>query len=188
MEKKIKAAGQMVIVVDNKDKFLARYVPRHRAHKGEGVHHRAFVCFLINKKGEILLQKRKHWLWDNLWDVSAISHPLHLGDHDESYEEAASRALRKEMGIAEVATKKVGGFNYFRKHEVDGGCENEYCAIMYGRYDGKVKPDKEDVYEYKRMGFDEFMRNTKQNPIIYTPWAILMVKTLEKEGIIDHSL
>ena len=187
MKKQVRAKAQQVIVVDDNDNFLGRYAPRHKAHTGQGIHHRAFVCFLINKKGEILLQKRKHWLWDNLWDVSAISHPLHLEDHDESYEEATLRALKKEMGVDGVAVKKLGGFNYFRKHDIDDGCENEYCAIMYGGYDGKVKSDSEDVYEHKWMDLDEFMRDTKQNPKIYTPWAILMTNTLQKEGVNNHS-
>ena len=182
MEKQVKASGQSVLAVDENDNFLGRYIPRHRAHMREGIHHRAFVCFLINKKGEILLQKRRHWLWDNLWDVSAISHPLHLEDHDESYEEGASRALKKEMGVGQVALEKLGGFNYFRKHPQGQMSENEYCAIMFGKYDGKVKPDKEDVYEYKWMDFGQFVKETNLNPKAYTPWVVLMVKTLEKDG------
>ncbi len=182
MSKKDKAIDQMVILVDDNDKFLGKYSHRHPAHTGQGSHHRAFVCFLIDKEGRILLQKRKHWLWDNLWDVSAISHPLHLPDHDESYEEAAVRALKKEMGIEGVKTEKIGGFNYYEKHPEDEGCENEYCAIMTGRYDGLVTPDPDDVYEYKWMKFDEFVADVKTNPVLYTPWVCLMTKTLEKEG------
>ncbi len=189
MKKRDQASSQKVLLVDSNDKFLSKYVARHEAHTGEGIHHRAFVCFLLNKKGEILLQKRKHWLWDGLWDLSAISHVLHLDGHDESYEEATARALKKEMGIEGVETKKLGGFNYFAKHEKDEGlprhrrgCEDEYCAIMFGRYDGPVEPNDEDIYEYKWTKFTEFIKETKNHPEKYTPWAVLTVENLKKIG------
>lgn len=187
MDKKQKLQEQQVIVVDELNNPTGQYAPRHKAHTGDGIHHRAFVCYLLNHKGEILLQKRKHWLWDGLWDVTAVSHPLHLPDHDETYDEATARALKKEMGIENVKVKKVGGFNYFTKHEKDNGCENEYCAIMTGGYNGKVNPDPEDVYEYKWTPWQDFVNDVKNNPKTYTPWAILVVKTLENEPIISST-
>lgn len=186
MIKRKKAANQMVILVDENDNFLGKYAPRHEAHIGKGLHHRAFVCFVLNGKGEILLQKRRHWLWDGLWDLSAVSHPLFIEGREESYQEAASRALKKEMGIERVKVGKIGGFNYYAKHDKDDGCENEYCAILFGRYDGSVAPDKEDVYEHKWMDFQEFVKDIKKQPQIYTPWAILTGETLEIRGRLEE--
>lgn len=180
--KKNQNSEQMMIVVDKNDRFLEQYVLRSKAHTGLGIRHRAFVCFLLNSENRILLQKRKHWLWDNLWDLSAISHTLHLSDHDESYDEGMARALKKEMGIEKVTTKKIGGFNYYAKHEKDDGCENEYCAIMFGKYDGLVKPNRKEVYEYKWVNFGKFIKDVKINPDLYTPWAKLTIETLENEG------
>lgn len=187
MVKKQKLANQTVILVDENDNFLG-YAPRHKAHEGKGLRHRAFVCFVINKKGEVLLQRRKHWLWDNFWDVSAISHPLHLNGRDETYEEAASRALKHEMGIEGVAPKKVGAFTYFISHDKDNGCENEYCAILFGNYDGEVKPDEEDAYGYRWIKFSEFVEDVEHNEHLYTPWVKLMLETLEKENNISNFL
>jgi len=172
----------MVILVNDKDCALGRYAPRHAAHTGQGLHHRAFVCLLFNRRGELLLQKRRHWLWDNLWDFSAVSHPLHVGGRDETYQEAAARALWKEMGIAEVTVRKVGGFNYFARHTKDDGCENEYCAILVGEYEGPVRPDPEDVYETNWKKFQAVLEEVRQHPAAYTPWVSEAVKTLEQEG------
>lgn len=178
MEKKHRKTNQVVMLVDENDNLLG-YSPRHKAHTGKGLHHRAFVCFLVGKGGKILLQKRKHWLWDGLWDLTAVSHPLHIDGHDESYQEAASRALKGEMGIEGVMVEKIGGFNYYAKHEKDDGCENEYCAVLFGRYDGPIRPDEEDVYEYKWMDFEEFIEDVKKQPQIYTTWAILTIEMPE---------
>ncbi|MBI2007185.1 MAG: NUDIX domain-containing protein [Candidatus Blackburnbacteria bacterium] len=183
MRKKHKAKDQLVILVDENDNSLGVYAPRHKAHTGKGLRHRAFVCFVLDKDGRILLQKRKHWLWDGLWDLSAVSHPLFIDGQEESYQEGASRALKKEMGVGGVVLEKIGGFSYYAKHEKDSGCENEYCAILYGRYDGTVKGDKEDIYEYKWTPFEEFIKDTKDNPQFYTPWAVLTAKALRRSKI-----
>lgn len=175
MDKKGRASTQIVILVDKNDQPTGEYAPRHKAHTENGLHHRAFVCTLFNEKGEILLQKRKHWLWDNLWDLSVISHPLHLEDHNETYEEATKRALKKELGIENVPVQKTGAFNYFTKHEKDDGCENEYCVVLVGKFNGQPTPDPEDIYETKWVNFTEFVNDVKKNPKNYTPWANLTI-------------
>lgn len=167
---------QILLLVDDKDIFNGKYAEKEQCHFGNGLHHRAFVVLLQNKKGEVLLQKRKHALWNGYWDLTAISHVLHLSDHDESYEEAALRSLKREMGIAKVDLKKVGAFNYFVQEKKY--CENEYCAILIGNYDGKVIINTDVVYEYVWMDRDAFIADVIQNPKKYTPWTKLTVAKL----------
>ncbi len=168
---------QMLILVDEKDTLLG-YEKRIICHTGNGVHHRAFVVLLENSKGEVLLQKRKHKLWDNFWDTTAISHPLHLNTGDETYEEAGMRALKIEMGIDPVSLTNIGGFNYF----VTEGkyCENEYCAILTGNYEGNVEINPGAVYEFKWIPKSEFISKAKNDDSTYTPWAILTGKFLDE--------
>lgn len=167
---------QFLLLVDDQDNFEGKYAKKEKCHFGNGLHHRAFVVLLQNKKGEVLLQKRKHKLWDGYWDLTAISHVLHLPDHDESYEEAANRSLKREMGISQVSLQKVGAFNYFVKEGKH--CENEYCAILTGTYDGKVLANKDVVYEYAWMDRDAFIADVINNPKKYTPWTIRTVAKL----------
>lgn len=190
---------QILILVDEDDNFLG-YASREECHIGEGKRHRAFVTLLFDDQNRVTLQKRKHKLFDNLWDLTAISHPLHLADRDESYQEksgavnecfqknlhlanrdesyqeASDRALKREMGIGHVLVKKVGAFNYFAKDGAD--CENEYCTILVGKYDGDYQPNKDEVYEVKQMAFNQFVADVEANPSQYTPWAVLAVKEL----------
>jgi isopentenyl-diphosphate delta-isomerase type 1 len=168
--------NQMLLLVDDTDRFSGDYATRKKCHTGKGLHHRAFVVLLENKKGEVLLQKRKHKLWDNYWDTTAISHVLHLKDHDETYTDAALRAMKSEMGIAKMSLEKIGGFNYFAKHGKN--CENEYCTILIGNYNGKVKADSRAVYEYQWMKKKEFIQHCLDENNVYTPWAILTGKFL----------
>ena len=172
---------QLLILVDENDNPTGKYVDKGECHFGEGLHHRAFVVLLENNKGEVLLQLRRHVRWDKFWDVTAISHVLHLQDafgkdRDETYVQAAKRSLKDEMGVREVVLTKVGAFNYFAKYH--GHCENEYCAVMVGKYEGKISPNKKLMYDYRWMLKKDFYDDVKKNPKKYTPWAVLTTQIL----------
>ncbi len=178
---------QTVLLVDEEDK-LQGYASREECHFGKGRRHRAFVTLLFDSGGQVILQKRKHKLFDGLWDLTAISHPLRVFGKNESYQAASNRALKKEMGIGSVRIEKVGAFNYFAKSGKN--CENEYCAVLVGNYNGNLKPNKNEVYQTKKLKFDEFIEEVKNNPKIFTPWAKKAVKILAdyfKRGYIDRS-
>src|SRR3990167_11083135 len=152
--------SQKLLIVDKNDNPVG-FSDFESAHTGRGKRHRAFVTALFDSKGRVLLQRRKHKLFDGLWDLTAISHNLHENGRNESYREASDRALKKEMGISKVPVNKIGGFNYFAR---DGkNCENEYCAILIGKYDGKVKPNIREVCGTKSVPFDDFIKDVTQN-------------------------
>lgn len=161
---------QILLLVDKNDKFLGQYASKSKCHTGRGLHHRAFTILICNKKGEVLLQKRKHKIWDKFWDLTN-SHPLHKEDgNDETYEEAAKRCLKKEWGI-EIPLKKLFGFNYFAKHK-GNFCENEYCAFLAGEHNGEVFPDPGLIYEHKWLPLNKLLKEIKAHPGKYTPWLI----------------
>lgn len=168
---------QTLLLVDEDDNFLG-YEKRVVCHTGKGKRHRAFVTLLLDSQSNAILQKRRHKLFDNLWDLTAISHPLHVDGHDETWQEASDRALKKEMGIGGVKIKNIGSFNYFAK---DGtNCENENCAVLIGSYDGAIKPNSDEVYETKKMAIWDFIKDADVNSSLYAPWAVLAAKTLAK--------
>jgi len=167
-----------VLLVNDKDEVIG-YDSIENSHSGRGKHHRAFVTALFDAQNRVLLQKRKHRLFDGLWDLTAISHPLHVNGRDETYQQASDRALKKEVGIGHVEVAKVGAFNYFAK---DGkNCENEYCAILTGVYTGKFKPNPKEVYEARWVKYDDFLQDASRSPSKYTPWAQETVKIFKKE-------
>lgn len=170
---------EQLILVDEQDRFTGQYADRMHCHGEKGLHHRAFVV-VIRHNNKILLQKRKHALWDKFWDVTAVSHVLHFSDHDETYNEAGNRALEKEMGIPSLNLKKVGGFNYFAQYK-NNLCENEYCAILQGDWTGKIMPNKNEVYKYTWLSIENFCNDVKKHPKKYTPWTILTAQWLFKE-------
>ncbi len=171
---------QTLILVDNNDKILG-YAPRSICHTGKGKRHRAFVIALYNTKGEILLQRRKHALFTNLWDLTGASHPLRLRARNESYNEAAARCVRDEFGIGGISFRKIGSFNYFAPQ--GNKCENEHCALIVGKYDGKVRANPKVAYGYRWASFTGTLAEIRKRPDSFVMWARLGARILRNHRL-----
>lgn len=172
--------SQTIIVCDDKGNPTGEYIPKEVGHTGDGKHHLAITVLLINSQGKVLLQKRKHKRFDGLWDLTGATDLYHLEKgKDESFEQATLRCIKNEYGIDVVDNlKNLGGFNYFAKW--GDYCENEYCVMMVGEYDGEIKMDPKVGYEYRWVDKEEFLKDIESNPQNYTPWAIEGARILKK--------
>lgn len=173
---------QIILECDNNGKFTGSYIPKEEGHTGKGKRHLAITVLLYNDKEEVLLQKRKHRVFDNIWDLTGATHPLHLSSgQDETFEEATQRCLKREYDIIEgVQLENVGTFNYFAQY--GALCENEHCAILIGEYNGKLDLNPEVGYGYKWINKTDFLKDIKNHPENYSTWAIESTKILEKVG------
>ena len=177
---------QTILAVDDNGNFL-EYISKEAGHSGKGKRHLAIAVLLTNSEGHVLLQKRKHQIFDNIWDITGATHPLHKQDGvDESLEEATLRCLRDEWDISSTTSakgglrgiKEIGAFNYFAF--CGEFCENEHCYLMVGDYDGQVSLNTDMGYEYKWMEKEEFLKDIVQNPQQYTPLSPDRIFTLQK--------
>jgi len=98
--------------------------------------HRAVHLVVMNEKGEVLLQQRSarkdsHPGW---WDISVGGHV----DVGETYEDAATRELREELGIAgafrEVAQRSPAGENGW-----------EFVRVYECRHEGPFAPNADEI-------------------------------------------
>ncbi|MEK7617504.1 MAG: NUDIX domain-containing protein [Patescibacteria group bacterium] len=180
--------SQIILACDDNGKFL-EYIPKEVGHTGKGRRHLAITVLLYNSKGQVLLQRRKHEIFDNIWDLTGATHPLHQEKGDESLEEAVLRCLEVEYGIKDkIPLKNLGFFNYFAPYRTVQGeyCENEHCAILVGEYNGPISLNPSVGYEYKWIFKKAFLEDIKQKPDNYTAWAREAVKLLGKS--ISHVL
>ena len=85
----------MFDVVDEENNVL-RQASRHEVHT-QRLRHRAVHIFVLNKRGELFLQRRSRWKDAHplRWDSSAAGH-LNAG---QSYDETAPRELLEELGV-----------------------------------------------------------------------------------------
>lgn len=188
-------SNPIIIVCDDKGNPTGEFVDREVGHTGEGRHHLAITVLLYNSKNEVLLQKRKHKRFDSLMDLTGATDLYHFEDgkqslpsgegRNESFEEATIRCLKREYKIEQVNNlKNLGGFNYFMK---DGQfCENEFCAMLVGEYNGEVKMDPNVGYEYRWVKKQDLLKDIEAHPQNYTPWAIDGVKVLKMKGFFSE--
>ncbi len=164
---------EKLIVVDKKNRKIGR-AGKTEAHTLEGVLHRAFSIFVVNNKGEVLLQKRgkKKKLWPGFWSNTCCSHPR----EGEKTAGAARRRLKEELSFS-CSLKFLFKF-YYRAVYRQVGSENEICYVYWGRYDGEVKPDGREVAKIRWVGWDELLKETGRCSGIFTPWLKIELKKI----------
>ena len=178
---------QIIMACDDNGAFSGEYIPKEVGHTGQGKRHLAIAVLLYNDQGKVLLQQRKHRVFDDVWDFTGATHPLHLADHDEDFEEATQRCLEREYNIPRktVQLKNLSTFNYFAAYKL-GICENEHCAMLIGEYDGSFEMNSEVAYSIKWMDKKEFLTDLEANPRKYSPWAIAGLKLLKDHGFFNR--
>lgn len=174
---------QIILAVDDNGKFSGEYIPKSVGHTGEGTRHLAITVLLYNSKGQVLLQKRKHQNFDNIWCFTGDTHPLHTNNGDETVEEATWRCLEVEYQIKDISVRNLGFFNYFAKK--GERCENEHCAMMVGEYDGEFNMSDEVGYEYKWVKKEEFLKDFEENPKKWAPWVPGGIEILKQTGFFN---
>lgn len=168
---------EILVLVDENDNFLGTDT-RERCHAGKGIRHRAYVVFLFHE-GKMLVQQRssKKLLWPGYWDVSFTSH-VYPG---ETYNEAAARRGLQELDARFGKLQDVFGFVYWVPFGENS--ENEYCKLLVGEFDGKVKPNPDEIMN---MGFEKLKdvaADMKANPDSYTPWFKIAVEGFLKSPL-----
>lgn len=164
-----------VILVDNEDRQIG-LMEKMQAHR-EAKLHRAFSVFLLNDKGEVLLQQRAldKYHCGGMWTNACCSHPR----AGESLQAAVDRRLQEEMGIA-CETNWVYSFIY--KADVGEGLfEHEFDHVFFGRFSDEPKPDANEVSDWAYVTLEELRSDVEVNPTKYTPWfKIILAEVLDK--------
>ncbi len=154
----------MVILVDENDQPIGT-MEKIEAHE-KALLHRAFSVFIINQKGEIMLQQRAWHKYHSplLWTNTCCSHQR-VG---ETNLEAGKRRLKEEMGF-EVSLKEL--FHFIYKAPFDNGLtEHELDHVMIGYYNEEPNINPEEVESWKWMGIKDIRKDMTENPEIYTVW------------------
>ncbi len=140
-------------------------MPKMEAHE-KAVLHRAFSVFIMNDKGETMLQQRAADKYHSplLWTNTCCSHQR----DGESNIEAGKRRLMEEMGFA-VELKEL--FSFIYKAPFDNGLtEHEYDHVLMGHYGNAPAINPEEVADWKWMRPEAIQLDIQNNPESYTAW------------------
>ena len=154
---------ELVDVLNEKGMYTGKTETRTKCSK-EGLWHKAVCLFIINSKGQVLLQRRSanKKTWPNMWDVTAGGNVL----AGEFGFQAIIRECKEELGIelnnnditfigSVISTNKKGDIinNYF----------NEYYIVNKDVDTTKLQLQKEEVAEVKWIDKDEIIEKIKDN-------------------------
>ena len=132
-------------VVDDADEVTGQ-ATRREVHE-RNLLHRAVHVFVLNRHGELLIQKRSRFkdVHPGVWDSSVAGHL----DAGEGYEAAAIRELEEEMGIEGLIPEEIGRVS---------PCEStgwEQVRLYFVRWDGTPRFPYSEVEAALWMGPDE---------------------------------
>lgn len=122
-------------IVNEKDEVISRDT-RKNVHKKHAIH-RGIHVFVINSKNEILLQKRseKRDYYPGFWDASVGAQVL----SGETYEQAAGREVKEELGFEPEDLKKVCDYKSYSKRQ------RENRRLFVCQAEGPFNFNKEEV-------------------------------------------
>lgn len=153
-----------MILVNTNDEPIG-LMPKMEAHE-KAVLHRAFSVFIMNEKGETMLQQRARDKYHSplLWTNTCCSHQR----DGESNIEAGKRRLMEEMGFS-TDLKEL--FSFIYKAPFDNGLtEHELDHVMMGNYDGEPNINPSEVEHWKWMLPVDIKKDIAENPQNYTVW------------------
>ncbi|MGA3020554.1 MAG: NUDIX domain-containing protein [Candidatus Micrarchaeales archaeon] len=155
---------ELLYKINENDEVLGS-VERDKAH-ADCILHRSGVIFLANGKGEILVQWRseRKKTFPGCYECSVSFHVT----FGESYEEAARRELKEEIGVS-APIHYVGKFTYLAPPE------NEMVAVFISHSDDEVELDKEEMDSarfYPRKEVEKIAKSEKAAPWFRSAWEI----------------
>ena len=159
-----------VVLVNEKDESIGR-MEKMEAHE-KGLLHRAISVFILNEKGEMLLQKRALHKYHSagLWTNTCCSHPR----PGEDTKMAAERRLFEEMGIKTSLIHK-GQFIY--KTEFGNGLtEFELDHVFTGIHSVNPELNPEEAADFCWKTVNDIRIDIKSKPNNYTSWFKIAIE------------
>jgi len=156
--------NEMLILVDQNDHQIG-LMEKMETHE-KGLLHRAFSVFILNSKGEILLQQRAFGKYHSpgLWSNTCCSHPL----AGEITLDAAHRRLFEEMGMK---AELFPVYQFLYKAEFENGLtEHEYDHVFVGVSDDEPNLNPDEVADWKYISIDDLALDLKSYPELYSVW------------------
>lgn len=160
---------EAVDIVDRTGKVISK-ATRSQVYN-EGLLHPAVNIVVVNKKGQIFIQRRSpKKILPLYWDISASEHVK----SGEDYKSAAIRGLKEELSIT-VSVKLLREKHIQRNEYITKEiCLIEYELVeLYGAiYDGKIEVNQEEVSEGRFVSIKKLNELIKNEQIKFSPWGL----------------
>jgi isopentenyl-diphosphate delta-isomerase len=157
-------AEEKLILVDERNRAIGT-AGKEAVHR-ESLLHRAFSIFLVDERGQILLQQRspRKYHSGGLWANSCCGHPR----PGERTIVAARRRLTEELGVDAALS-----FAFFSRYQADldhGMHENEFVYVYFGRLRAELRPDPAEVADVTFLPPEDIERRIQKKPNAFAYW------------------
>lgn len=145
-------------VLNEKGEYTGKVESRDVCHK-EGLWHKAVAVFIVNSKGQVLLQKRsaKKKMWPNMWDITAGGHV----DSGEFGFESIIREIKEELGI-DIDKKDITFIGSSISSNIKGDIKNnhfnEYYIVNKDLDESKLLLNEDEVSSVKWIEKDDIIK------------------------------
>jgi isopentenyl-diphosphate delta-isomerase len=162
--------SQTIIRTDTKGNPIGS-IDKWEAHK-KGILHKGFSVGLFYQN-KLILQLRKHPVFDKVVDLTASSHPLVINGNNQSEEDAVYDCLLREWNVGKNELSNLENCGSFVYKAEDGVCyiEHEYCTFYSTSTDREIKPNSDIAYGFIVIELDELKKNKQLFPNL-APWVI----------------
>lgn len=154
---------EYLAVVNEKDKVIGKksrkYVHDHH------LIHRGVHIFIVNKKGEVLIQKRSKFKKDRAGYLDASVGGQVLSG--ETYKAAAIREAKEELGVDIEGIKEVCKYKSFSKRQ------REIRTLFTACHDGPFRIDRREIEWVRFFSIAEISEMIKDNDYRFTDGFIL---------------
>lgn len=154
-------------VVDEDNRIIGKET-RRKIHSS-GLWHRGIHALVLNSMGRLILQMRSAAKdkFPNRYDCSVSEHL----EEGETYEAAAVRGLREELGITDVGLRKLMRFrmNY-------GLNDNMISELYECRYDGPIRIDRRETRGLEALSLSEIREMLTEDEGKFAPWTREILK------------
>ena len=169
-------AKLFIAQVDKNDNVTGK-VERWEAHK-KGILHRGFTVALFYGD-KIILQHRKHPVFDGVYDLTCSSHPYFIREKLQSVEEAVLNCLEREWNGSTyngVSIKYKGKAYYKAKDNLSEYQEHEVCHFYIGQVSpayrqAGLSPNFDFAYGFSLLTKKELMNPKLPLKKSFAPWV-----------------
>lgn len=162
---------QYIAQVDKEDNIIGQ-IEKWEAHK-KGILHRAFTVAIFFEN-QILLQHRKHPVFDSVFDATISSHQIYKDNQLQSDEEAVLNTLQREWNISEdnlsILPKYEGVIYYQAKDSKSEYIEHEMCHIFSCTIKELKLPNLDFAHGFSLQKLEDIKnKNNSMYPLL-APW------------------
>ena len=153
---------ELIDIVDENNNLTGQVEDRWVAYE-KGLWRRTVSCWIMNEKGEILLQKRTA---DKVRNPNKWAKTGGQVDSGESVEHEIYREVKEELGI-EIPKEQINIVNIHKSSDKNKRFAYNFLFIVNYQID-EYKLQKEEVAEVKYVKIEEMELAKKNNDLNYT--------------------